>query len=216
MRRLSPVTLFLSLVTLCIPLHAQTVDTAILGTVTDNTGAVIPGATVTVSSPATGMEKKAVTSAIGEYSINYLIPGNYDVTVSANGFSSYKQKSIVLDINQQARINAVMQAGGSTQTVEVTSTQPLLQSQDASLGVVVGTESAANLPLNGRKFNDLAVLTPGVQIEDTDTHSGASGGATINAYGNADAWSLVNVDGIIMSRNREAQINIYPSIDAVQ
>ena len=216
MRRLSSVTLFLSLAIFCIPLHAQTVDTAILGTVTDGTGAVIPGATVTVSSPATGIEKKAVTSAVGEYSITYLTPGNYDVSVTANGFTSYEQKGIALDINQQAKVSVVMKAGGGTQVVEVTSTQPLLQSQDASLGVVVGTESAANLPLNGRKFNDLAVLTPGVQIEDTDTHSGASGGATINAYGNADAWSLVNVDGIIMSRNREAQINIYPSVDAVQ
>ncbi len=180
MRQLSSILLFLTFVILyCMPLHAQTVDTAIQGTVTDSSGAVIPGATVTVSSPTTGIEKKSVTSAAGEYSVTYLTPGNYDVTVSANGFSTYQQKGVALDINQQAKISIVMQAGGSTQVVEVTTIQPLLQSEDASLGVVVGTESAANLPLNGRKFEDLAVLTPGVTISDPDNHTSTAGGATI-------------------------------------
>jgi hypothetical protein len=207
---------FLALLVLSMPLRAQTVDTAIIGTVSDSTGAVIPGAQVTVSSPATGIEKRAVTSSTGEYGVTYLAPGKYDIRISAGGFSFYEQKGIELEINQQAKINVTLQVGGSQQVVEVQTVQPLLQSEDSSLGVVVGPVQASNLPLNGRKFNDLAILTPGVQIEDTDTHSGASGGATINAFGNADAWSLANVDGIIMSRNREAQINIYPSVDSIQ
>ena len=216
MRRLSSVLLFLALVILCRPLRAQTFDTAIQGTVTDSTGAVIPGATVTVSSPATGIEKKAVTTAAGEYSVTYLAPGNYDVSVTANGFTSYVQKAIELQINQQAKISVVMQAGGGTQVVEVSATQPLLQSEDASLGVVVGTESAENLPLNGRRFDDLAILVPGITAYDPDNHTSTEDGASIQAYGSQVTWAQVNIDGVTMVNNRHAYVNLYPSVDAIQ
>jgi protocatechuate 3,4-dioxygenase beta subunit len=81
---------------LCLPACGQTVDTAVVGTVSDNSGAVIAGATVTVSSPSTGIEKKAVTKSTGEYSFTYLTPGTYDITVAANGFISFEQTGIVL------------------------------------------------------------------------------------------------------------------------
>src|ERR1700677_4090317 len=111
MRRLNSIFLLcLSLiVTLsCAPAPAQTVDTAIEGTITDSSGAAIPGATVIVSSSATGIKKQAVTASTGDYTVTYLTPGNYDVTVSANGFRSAVQQNIVLQINQQAKVNLVM------------------------------------------------------------------------------------------------------------
>src|ERR1700744_3459538 len=111
MRRLNSVFLLcLSLiVTLtCAPAPAQTVDTAIVGTITDSSGAAIPGATVVVSSSATGIKKQAVTGSSGEYTVSYLTPGSFDVTVTANGFRPTEQKSVVLQINQQARVNLVM------------------------------------------------------------------------------------------------------------
>jgi hypothetical protein len=219
MRRLNPVFLLcLSLiVTLtCGPAPAQTVDTAIIGTITDSSGAAIPGATVVVSSSATGIKKQAVTGSGGEYTINYLTPGNFDVTVSANGFRSAEQTNIVLQINQQARVNLVMGVAGQEQTIQVQGTQPLLQTEDASLGVVVGADSAANLPLNGRKFNDLAILTPGVTVYNPDNHSSSTDGSAISAYGSQVTWAQVNVDGVTMVNNRHAYINVYPSVDAIQ
>jgi hypothetical protein len=217
MRKPGIVLFFFALLTICASLHAQTVDTAIVGTISDSSGAVISNATVTVTSLATGIEKKALTASGGTYSVNYLIPGTYAVTASATGFGTDEQRGIELQINQQARVNITLQVGATSQVVSVeASEQPLLQTQDASLGVVVGTQTAASLPLNGRKFEDLGTLTPGVTVTDTDTHSGASGGATINAYGNANAWPSFNLDGITMGRNRESQINLYPSVDAVQ
>jgi hypothetical protein len=215
-RKLGFIILFFALVSLCVPLHAQTVDTAINGTISDSSGAVLAGASVTVTSLATGIEKKAVSTSAGEYIVNYLIPGTYSVTVSANGFSTSQQTGIELQINQSARINVTMNAGSVQQTVEITATQPLLQTEDASLGTVIGTESAANLPLNGRKFEDLAYLTPGVTVVDIDTHTGTSTGSTINSYGNLPAWPTFNLDGIVMARNRESQIQVYPSMDAIQ
>ena len=95
-------------------------------------------------------------------------------------------------------------------------TQPLLQTEDSSLGVVVGTVSRSQLPLNGRKFDDLAILTPGVTITDLDNHSSSTAGSSINAYGSKVAWAQFNVDGITMVRNRQSYINVYPSVDAVQ
>src|SRR3984957_17686134 len=199
------------------PLHAQTVDTAIVGTVTDDSGAVIPGANIIVSSVATGIEKKAVTAANGEYSVTYLAPGAYNVPVSASGFATSQQKGIELQINQQARINIALKAGAAEQTVEVSgATQPLLQSEEASLGVVVGTESAQNLPLNGRRFNDLAILTPGVNVYNPDNHTSSEDGAAITAYGAQQTWGQVNVDGVTMVNNRHAYVNMYPSVDAIQ
>jgi hypothetical protein len=200
----------------CAPAPAQTVDTAIIGTITDSSGAAIPGATVVVSSSATGIKKQAVTGSGGEYTINYLTPGNFDVTVSANGFRSAEQTNIVLQINQQARVNLVMSVAGQEQTIQVQGTQPLLQTEDASLGVVVGADSAANLPLNGRKFNDLAILTPGVTVYNPDNHSSSTDGSAISAYGSQVTWAQVNVDGVTMVNNRHAYINVYPSIDAIQ
>jgi Carboxypeptidase regulatory-like domain/TonB-dependent Receptor Plug Domain len=218
MRRLQsgPFLLFFFLLFACISSLAQTVDTVIQGTVTDSSGAAIPGASVIISSPTTGLNKQATTSSNGEYSVTYLTPGSYDVAASANGFRSAVQKGVVLQINQQARVNLTMGIASDQQTVQVESTQPLLQTQDASLGVVVGADSAANLPLNGRKFNDLAILTPGVDVYNPDNHSSSTDGSAISAYGSQVTWAQVNVDGVTMVNNRHAYVNVYPSIDAIQ
>jgi hypothetical protein len=215
MRRLSSIFLFLFLLVISVPSHAQTLDTSILGTITDSSGAVIPGASVTVSSTATGISKKAVTASTGEYSVTYLAPGTYNVEASANGFDTIEQKGIVLEINQQARINLSLHPGAATQIIEVEATQPLLQIEDASLGVVIGQEQTEALPLNGRKYDDLASLTPGVIANDSDNHTGF-GGSTISAYGSQVTWGQFNLDGVTEVNNRSPYINIFPSIDAIQ
>jgi hypothetical protein len=195
---------------------AQTVDTAIVGTVSDSTGGLIAGATVTIVSTATHTQKKAVTSASGEYNVTYLIPGIYDITVAAPGFATYEQKGVVLQINQTAKISPALKAGGSSEVVEVRSAQPLLQAEESSLGAVIGTEAAESLPLNGRKFDDLAILTPGVTVSDPDNHSSSTAGSSINSYGSQVTWAQLNVDGVTMVNNRHAYVNIFPSVDAIQ
>ncbi len=217
MRRFGYVLFAIAVAVFCMPLTAQTVDTAIQGTVADATGAVIPNATVTVTNPSTGAVKKSVTGSSGEFNVNYLIPGDYDVTVTANGFNAYSQKAINIFIGQQAKLNVSMSVVGATQTVNVEGNeQPLLQQEDASLGATIGPESAENLPLNGRKFDDLAVLTPGVQVSDPDQHSSSTGGSTVTSNGNQTTWGQAFLDGITMVNNRSAYINGYPSVDAVQ
>lgn len=214
----TPVSAFLVLVIAVAPagLHAQTVDTAIVGTVTDHSGAVIPAAKVTVTSVSTGIAKSAVTSATGEYTVNYLPPGSYNVAVTANGFTTTQQQGIVLQLAQQARVNFQLQVGAATEQVTVQGAPPLLQTEASSLGNVVGEDQVQNLPLNGRKFEDLAILTPGTTAYSPDNHTSTEDGASVQSYSEQLEWGQTNVDGVTMIGNRHAYVNLYPSTDAIQ
>jgi len=196
--------------------NAQTVDTAILGNVTDATGAAIPEATVTVVSPATGISKAAKTGAQGQFEVQYLTPGIYDITLRAAGFGSQTKKGIVIQIGQQQKVDFSLSVSAQQENVVVQGGQTLLQTENAALGEVVGPERTENLPLNGRKFDDLALLTPGVSVYNPDLHSSSTDGSAISANGGRSTWGQVNIDGITMMNNRHAYVNIFPSVDAIQ
>jgi len=195
---------------------SQTVDTGFLGVATDVSGAALAGAVVTVTSPATGFTKTVTAGAQGEYEIRYLKPGSYDLKVTAPGFATQSHLSVVLQLGQQDKIDFKLGAAGTQQVVEVQGTQPLLQSENATLGAVIGPERTQNLPLNGRKFDDLAVLTPGVSVYNPDLHSSSSDGSTISSNGGRSTWGQINVDGVTMVNNRHAYVNLYPSVDAIE
>src|SRR5215467_13569691 len=147
-------------------LTAQTLDTGILGTIVDPGGGSTAGASVTISSPATGFSRVVKTGADGKYEVRYLVPGEYTVEVQAQGFRTERRPGVVIQINQQARIDFAMQIGEVQQTIEVTGAAPLLQTENATLGEVVASERIVNLPLNGRSFVQLSVLTPGVRTSE--------------------------------------------------
>ena len=194
----------------------QTVDTAILGTVTDAAQAVVPNATVVVSQPSNGFTRSVTTSAGGLYEVRYLVPGEYQVEVRTGGFSAQRKTGIRIQIGQQAKIDFNLQLGAVQQTVEVNSSAPLLVTETATLGGVVNSERINNLPLNGRKFNDLAILTPGVQVSNPNLNSSSTNGSRISSNGGRNTWGQINIDGITMVNNRSNYVNIYPSIDAIQ
>ncbi len=197
-------------------LLAQTVDTAILGTVVDSGGGAVVNATVTVTQSGTTLSKVATTGADGAYEFRYLLPGQYVVEVKAGGFNAERRSGLGIQLGQQAKVDFTLQVGAVQQTVEVKSAPPLLQTENASLGEVVGTERIENLPLNGRKFDDLAILTPGVQVYDPDLHSSSTDGSQIGGNGGRLIWGQVNVDGVTMVNNRHNYVNLYPSVDAIQ
>ncbi|HLJ18140.1 MAG TPA: TonB-dependent receptor [Bryobacteraceae bacterium] len=207
---------FLFLAAGTIALQAQTADTAILGRVTDPSGSVVPKATVTVAEKSTGVTRSATTGSEGNFEVRYLVPGEYSVEAGASGFRSERQTGVTIQIGQQARINFTLQVGPVQQTLEVHTSAPLLQTENATLGSVVGVERTVDLPLNGRQFDDLAVLTPGVVVSDVDLHSTSTGGALISANGQRPIWDQVNVDGVSMVDNRHAYFDIYPSVDAIE
>jgi hypothetical protein len=197
-------------------LVAQTVDTAILGTVVDSAGGAVANATVTLTPVSTALSKTATTGGSGVYEFRYLLPGEYVLEAKLAGFNTERRSGINIQLGQQAKVDFTLQVGAVQQTVEVKSAPPLLQTENASLGNVVGTERIENLPLNGRKFNDLAILTPGVQVYNPDLHSSSTDGSQIGGNGGRLIWGQVNVDGITMVNNRHNYVNLYPSVDAIQ
>ena len=200
--------------TMC--LSAQTLDTGILGTVTDPAGALVAGANVTITNTATGMQRVVKTSSDGNYEVRYLLPGDYTIQVQTPGFRTELRRRVVVQINQQARFDFAMQIGEVQQTVEITAAAPLLQTENATLGEVVSTERIVNLPLNGRSFVQLSVLTPGVRVYEPSQFTASTDGSRIIANGARDSWMQVNIDGITMVNNRSNYVTLYPIIDALQ
>lgn len=195
-------------------LHAQTLDTGILGTITDPTGAAVAGATVTITQTGTGIKRTSQTAADGKYEVRYLVPGEYAVEVQATGFRAARAASLTLQINQQARLDVALQVGEVQQTIDVSATTPLLQTENGTLGEVVGRERIVNLPINGRTFTQLAALTPGVRVTEVNQYS-STGGSRIIANGARDAWLQVNLNGVSIVNNRSNYITMFPSLDAL-
>ena len=155
-------TVFALFSALCVPLSAQVASAELSGTVLDSTGAALPGAKVTATNVGTNVSHDAVSDGTGNYVIPLLQPGDYVVTVEASGFKKLVQKGLSLQVNQQAQLNLTLEIGQVSEEISVTAQAPQLQSEASSLGTVVSEKLVNQLPLNGRNFIQLAVLSPGV------------------------------------------------------
>ena len=164
LKSVSPL-LFVFLFGLCLlsgPLFAQVNTGRILGTITDQTGGVIAGATVTVTNTGTGVVRTLMTNQSGEYAAPDLIPGTYSVRVSDMGFQASEQQNITLGVGQSARVDAQLTPGQVTQTVEVTAAAPLINTTNAVVSNTLEAQTISSLPMNGRNFNNLLTLQVGV------------------------------------------------------
>src|SRR6201987_4720359 len=141
---------------------AQVSGATLSGLVTDASGAIIAGATVSTHNLATGELREVVTNAEGFYSIPNLLPGSYDVTVTANQFSQAVRKGIVLTVGAQQALNISLKPGRVTEVVEVSSTPPDVQTASSAVSSTVDSRTVRELPLNGRDWTTLATLEPGV------------------------------------------------------
>src|SRR5260370_32657356 len=171
------VTLALILVALATGRPQQTTAT-LLGTVTDSSGAAVPGAKLRVANLATNVRREAESGAAGNYSIPYLPAGNYQVTITKEGFQAQQIDNVTLQVDQTARLDFSMRVGNVTETVNVSASAALLQTENASVGTVIDSGKIVELPLNGRNFIQLAQLIPGVQ-------AGTPGSITVRAGGRA-------------------------------
>jgi protocatechuate 3,4-dioxygenase beta subunit len=133
----------------------------ITGIITDPSGATVPGATVTVSNTATGFSREMKTDSTGNYTFPTLAVSTYELRVSATGFQTAEVANIRLEVNATVRQDIQLKIGAVAQTVEVQSTPPLLNTQNASVGQVIASREVADLPLNGRDFQQLQLLSPG-------------------------------------------------------
>jgi hypothetical protein len=172
LRALAVAFLFVSV--LAVSTYSQNIFGSIVGTVTDPSGAVLPGATVTATSMGTSQKRTVTSGAQGNYSILSLPRGQYTVDVDAQGFKHLSRSPIDVTVNQEARVDVQMQIGEQSQQVTVTGAPPIMQTDSASLGQVIGGNAVSSLPLNGRNVLNLVALVPGVVPQ---------GGASTNLSG---------------------------------
>lgn len=161
------------------PVSGQEFRGTISGTVTDSTGAVIPGAAIQVVEAGTGTMNRTVSDAAGQYVVPYLLPGQYTVTTQANGFEKLTRAAITLNAQDHLIIDLALTVGSTGLTVTVTGETPLLDTANAAVNTVIDTSSVADLPLNGRTPAALAELSAGVittaapeQIHPFDNNAG--------------------------------------------
>src|SRR5271170_33574 len=187
----------------------QATSGSIEGRVTDSSGAVVVGAEVTAKNPNTGLTQTSKTDNDG-YLLRNLPPGTYSITVGKDGFKKVEQGGILLLIDQKLRLDFALAPGATTETVTVTSEASLLQTQSAETGEVIGTRQILDLPLLGRNFLQLSLLTPGVV--------NGEGGNTLNlsVNGQREFANSVVIDGIEATGNRNNDTNLRPSVDAVE
>jgi hypothetical protein len=201
-----------------IPLGARAqVDTGtILGTVTDGTGAVVAGATVTLINQATAAPLTAKTAPDGRFEFTPLHIGTYTVVVEARGFKKATIQSVHLDIQQQALVNVTLQLGSTTENVEVTEAPELMQTESSSVGQVIDEKSIVDLPLNGRDYTMLVLVTPGVTLPQ----QGARATNQFVANGARVAQNDYLLDGIDNNSNSVDYLDgkadvIKPPVDAI-
>lgn len=141
---------------------AQEFRGTISGKVTDASGAVVPGASVTMTKTQTAAVSKTVSDGSGEYVVPFLAPGSYKIAVESTGFEQTVRTGIALESGQHAIIDLVLKVGSASQTVRVSEQAPLINTANASIGQVITTKEVADLPLNGRTPMMLAELSIGV------------------------------------------------------
>ena len=149
-------------------LSAQVTTGTISGTVKDSTGAVMPEAKVVLLNEDTGNTRTAQADAAGHYSASALPLGRYRVTGSHEGFQTQVRSGIVLTVGREAVVDLALVVGSVTQTVEVTGEAPAIETTSATLSGLVNQEQMRDLPLNGRSYAELALLSPGVIL---NTHN---------------------------------------------
>src|SRR5580698_5878903 len=177
------------------PLSAQSTFGSISGSVADASGSAVPDAQVTLTSTATSAKQNYTTGGDGLYSFVNLNPGEYRLDVEKAGFKHYKRESVVVQVQQAVRIDAVMEVGAVSQTVEVTAETPLLTPTDTSLGQVIDQRATNEIPLNGRNVFNLITLSPAAIAQ------GGSGGSQVGQ--NPFSWGNYQVGGSFGNQSAE-------------
>src|SRR5207248_887480 len=194
----------------------------ITGEVTDSSGAVVIGASVSVTNPQTNFTRTATTNNAGAYSFPALLPGVYNVRAEMQGFQSELRTGVGLQVQQVARIDFQFRVGAVAETVEVAGGAPLLTTENAALGTVIENQRIVELPLNGRNFLQLVALSPNVSAEFAGAgQAGARQGGTraaqqLSISGQRREFNFYTLDGV---DNTDVNFNTYiflPSVDALE
>jgi hypothetical protein len=207
----------------CSPVNAgaQAVSGTILGTVTDSSGSVVPGAKVTIVNEGTGLTRTIVADTSGEFTAPSLPTGRYTVIAELTGFKTLTLSNIELSVDQHARIDLKLEVGAMTESVSVEATSPLVQTSTSELGTTVKAEQIEALPLNGRKFVNLTRTIPGVLRGIPGANIDGAGSlawrasASFSANGQRPRDNNYMLDGVDNNETWLQTVVIFPSVDAL-
>ena len=172
--------------------RAQFETASVLGTVRDSTGAIVPGATVTLKNVGTGISSTTVSAENGDFQFLNVRIGNYTVRAELQGFSAAEASDVQVTVNARLRVDLTLRVGNIGETVIVTGAATLLESESSDRGQVIAREQIVNLPLNGRAYADLALLSPGVRRSAISESRDAS----FNVHGLRSAVNSFILDGV--------------------
>ncbi|MFN7826453.1 MAG: carboxypeptidase regulatory-like domain-containing protein [Acidobacteriota bacterium] len=220
-----PFGLVMMMLCLAIPSHSQVTTADLVGTVRDNSGAVVRNVKVTLTNVATNVARNVVTDESGNYVFIGLQPGAYRLTAEADGFRRVERSGVELQVNQRAQVDIELLVGAVGETVQITGSAPLLESQSSVLGSVIQEQQVQDLPLNGRNFIQLAVLSPGVSgagqgmrgtIMSGSRPDDLRPGTELFVNGNRESSNNYLYDGIDNNDRLTLAIIVRPAVEAIK
>ncbi len=216
----------LLLINFAAALPAQQSTAALNGSVRDSTGAAVVGANVILINNATSATRSAASNGSGIYVISNILPGTFSLSVHKDGFAPIDQKNIILEVNQTATLDFVLKVGSEVATVTVQASGAALEASTAELGTVIGNQAVADLPLNGRNFTQLLMLTPGASRIVTAQNSGGGESTAISTsnvpiyfpamHGQSNRSNFFMLDGINDNEDVFASFAYVPVADDIQ
>jgi hypothetical protein len=203
---------------------AQT-TAGVTGTITDNSGGTVPGVTITITNVETTFQRETTSDESGFYQFPLLQPGSYSIAAKKAGFRQVTREGLRLEVNQRATVDFTLQIGTVTETIDVRAAAPLLESGTSSVGQVIESKAVSDLPLNGRNFVQLAILTNGAigsgygpqgTIGSGTRADDTRGGAELMVNGNREMSNNYLLDGVDNNFRRNALITVRPTVESIQ
>lgn len=195
----------------------------ISGRVTDSQGDLVSGATISIVEQQTNVETRLTTNSSGFYSAGFLKPGTYSIKISATGFESALTSGLTLQVGQVLNQDFALKVGQVSETVNVSTGSPLLNTESGELGNVISHEPVVQLPLNGRNFSQLALLVPGVNsgsVGGVRTTGGGNetqrAGTSITANGARGSFNLYMINGIQDVDQSVGTAQVFPNLEDIQ
>jgi len=209
---------FFALLLACSVAFGQTITGSVTGTISDPSGAAVIGATVTAINVDTGVQTPTTTNSAGVYTLRFLQPGHYKLSITSSGFSSTTAGPFTLEVGQEARVDAKLNLGSVNENVIVTAAAPILNSENPTTGDTITGTQATELPLQARNFSTLTTLiagaiTPAPMAQNSVARSGYNGGVNIN--GNREQTNNYTLDGADINEAIDNYIGYSPNVDAI-
>ena len=214
---LTPGLLLAAFLVLLLPaiVQGQTSAGKIIGVVQDSSGGVLPGVSIVVKNLGTGNSRETLTDDRGQFDVSGLAPGRYQVDAELQGFRKFSQGPVTVQVNQETRVNAMLSVGNVQETLTVTAEGLLVQTTTSVVGKVVDEKQILQLPLSGRNFADLGLLTPGVTTRGQGTSSGTTT-SSFYVHGQRNDANNFLLDGVSDNSLEGNVLQARPNVDAVQ